>query len=56
MPVGPVDPGDETGPVPAGQQRPVVIGIGGSTIPMIIMFFAGQRYFVEGIVTQGGKG
>jgi multiple sugar transport system permease protein len=27
-----------------------------STIPMIILFFLGQRYFVEGIVTTGRKG
>ncbi len=27
-----------------------------ATIPMIIVFFIGQRYFVEGIATQGRKG
>jgi multiple sugar transport system permease protein len=27
-----------------------------STLPMIVMFFLGQRYFVEGIATQGRKG
>jgi multiple sugar transport system permease protein len=27
-----------------------------STLPMIIIFFLGQRYFVEGIATQGRKG
>jgi multiple sugar transport system permease protein len=27
-----------------------------ATIPMIIVFFLGQRYFVEGIATQGRKG
>jgi multiple sugar transport system permease protein len=27
-----------------------------STIPMILVFFAGQRYFVEGIATEGRKG
>jgi multiple sugar transport system permease protein len=27
-----------------------------ATIPMIIIFFLGQRYFVEGIATQGRKG
>jgi multiple sugar transport system permease protein len=27
-----------------------------ATVPMIIIFFLGQRYFVEGIATQGRKG
>jgi len=27
-----------------------------ATIPMIVIFLAGQRYFVEGIATQGRKG
>jgi multiple sugar transport system permease protein len=27
-----------------------------STVPMILVFFAGQRYFVEGIATEGRKG
>jgi multiple sugar transport system permease protein len=27
-----------------------------TTIPMIIVFFLGQRYFVQGIATQGRKG
>ena len=27
-----------------------------ATLPMIIIFFLGQRYFVEGIATQGRKG
>jgi multiple sugar transport system permease protein len=26
------------------------------TLPMIIVFFLGQRYFVEGIATTGRKG
>jgi len=26
------------------------------TVPMIIMFFLGQRYFLEGIATIGSKG
>ena len=26
------------------------------TVPMIIIFFLGQRYFVEGIATTGSKG
>jgi multiple sugar transport system permease protein len=27
-----------------------------STLPMLVVFFLGQRYFVEGIATQGRKG
>ena len=27
-----------------------------STVPMIIAFFLGQRYFVQGIATTGHKG
>ena len=27
-----------------------------ATVPMIIVFFLGQRYFIEGIATQGRKG
>lgn len=27
-----------------------------TTIPMIIVFFLGQRYLVQGIATQGRKG
>jgi multiple sugar transport system permease protein len=27
-----------------------------STVPMIIAFFRGQRYFVQGIATTGRKG
>jgi multiple sugar transport system permease protein len=27
-----------------------------STLPMIVIFFLGQRYFIEGIATQGRKG
>jgi multiple sugar transport system permease protein len=26
------------------------------TLPMIVIFFLGQRYFVEGIATTGRKG
>ena len=26
------------------------------TIPMIIIFFLGQRYFIEGLTTTGMKG
>jgi multiple sugar transport system permease protein len=26
------------------------------TLPMIVVFFLGQRYFVEGIATTGRKG
>jgi multiple sugar transport system permease protein len=27
-----------------------------ATVPMIIIFFLGQRYFIEGLATQGRKG
>ncbi len=27
-----------------------------STLPMILIFFLGQRYFIEGITLQGRKG
>jgi multiple sugar transport system permease protein len=27
-----------------------------TTLPMVILFFLGQRYFVEGIATTGSKG
>ena len=40
----------------SGQYQLIVAGLVISTIPMIIVFFVGQRYFVEGIVTQGSKG
>lgn len=39
-----------------GQYQLIIAGLVISTVPMIIVFFIGQRYFVEGIVTQGGKG
>lgn len=39
-----------------GQWQWIIAGMVLSTIPMIIVFFVGQRYFVEGIATQGGKG
>ena len=40
----------------SGQYQLIIAGLVISTIPMIIVFFVGQRYFVEGIVTQGSKG
>ena len=27
-----------------------------ATLPLILLFFLGQRYFMEGIATQGRKG
>jgi len=27
-----------------------------ATVPMILLFFAGQRHFVQGIATTGSKG
>ena len=43
------------GPSPGNWQY-IIAGMVISTVPMIIVFFLGQRYFVEGIATQGGKG
>jgi multiple sugar transport system permease protein len=39
-----------------GDYQIVMAGLVLATIPMIIIFFLGQRYFVEGIATQGRKG
>jgi multiple sugar transport system permease protein len=38
-----------------GDYQVIVAGTVLATIPMIIVFFLGQRYFVEGIATQGRK-
>jgi ABC-type glycerol-3-phosphate transport system permease component len=54
-------------PRPQGHPRPVRAGRRGqwevvlaasviATVPMLIIFFLGQRYFVEGIATIGRKG
>lgn len=39
-----------------GDYQVVIAGTVLATLPMIIVFFLGQRYFVEGIATQGRKG
>lgn len=39
-----------------GQWQLIITGMVISTVPMIIVFFLGQRYFIQGIATQGGKG
>jgi multiple sugar transport system permease protein len=39
-----------------GDYQVVIAGTVLATLPMIIIFFLGQRYFVEGIATQGRKG
>jgi multiple sugar transport system permease protein len=39
-----------------GDYQVVIAGAVLATLPMIIIFFLGQRYFVEGIATQGRKG
>jgi multiple sugar transport system permease protein len=39
-----------------GDYQIVIAGTVLATIPMIIIFFLGQRYFMEGIATQGRKG
>jgi multiple sugar transport system permease protein len=39
-----------------GDYQIIIAGTVLATLPMIIIFFLGQRYFVEGIATQGRKG
>jgi multiple sugar transport system permease protein len=39
-----------------GDYQVILAGTILATLPMIIIFFLGQRYFVEGIATQGRKG
>jgi multiple sugar transport system permease protein len=39
-----------------GDYQVVIAGTVLATLPMILVFFLGQRYFVEGIATQGRKG
>jgi multiple sugar transport system permease protein len=39
-----------------GNWQYIIAGMVLATLPMIIVFFIGQRYFVEGIATQGAKG
>jgi len=39
-----------------GDYQIVIAGTVLATVPMIIIFFLGQRYFIEGIATQGRKG
>ncbi len=40
----------------SGDYQLVVAAMVISTLPMIVIFFLGQRYFIEGIATQGRKG
>ena len=49
---------DLYGPSAGGQgdYQKIMAGLVISVLPMIIIFFLGQRYFVEGIATQGRKG
>lgn len=39
-----------------GQWQLIIAAMVIATVPMLIVFFLGQRYFVEGIATQGRKG
>lgn len=39
-----------------GDYQVVLAALVIATVPMIILFLAGQRYFIEGIATQGRKG
>ena len=49
---------DLYGPSAGGQgdYQVILAGTVLATLPMIIVFFIGQRYFIEGIATQGRKG
>jgi multiple sugar transport system permease protein len=49
---------DQYGPSAGGQgdYQLIMAGLVISVLPMLIIFFLGQRYFVEGIATQGRKG
>ena len=45
-------------PSVGGERNYELLAVGGVivTIPMIIIFFIGQRYFMEGIATTGSTG
>ncbi len=47
---------DQFGPGGESQWEVVVTASVITTVPMILLFFAGQRYFVQGISTTGSKG
>ncbi|MFD6141769.1 carbohydrate ABC transporter permease [Promicromonospora sp. NPDC060271] len=47
---------DQFGPGGESQWEVVVTASVITTVPMILLFFAGQRYFVQGIATTGSKG
>jgi multiple sugar transport system permease protein len=47
---------DQFGQGGEGQWEVVLAASAIATLPMLIIFFLGQRYFVEGIATTGRKG
>lgn len=47
---------DQFGQGGEGQWEVVLAASVIATVPMLIIFFLGQRYFVEGIATTGRKG
>lgn len=47
---------DQFGPGGESQWEVVVTASVITTVPMILLFFLGQRYFVQGIATTGNKG
>jgi multiple sugar transport system permease protein len=47
---------DQFGPGGESQWEVVVTASVITTVPMILLFFAGQRYFVQGFATTGSKG
>ncbi len=47
---------DQFGQGGEGQWEVVLAASVIATVPMLVIFFLGQRYFVEGIATTGRKG
>ncbi|MEV6495264.1 carbohydrate ABC transporter permease, partial [Actinoplanes sp. NPDC051633] len=47
---------DQFGQAGESQWEVVLAGAVLTTVPMIIAFFLCQRYFIEGVKTQGTKG
>jgi multiple sugar transport system permease protein len=47
---------DQFGPGGESQWEVVVTASVITTLPMILLFFLGQRHFVEGVATTGSKG
>jgi multiple sugar transport system permease protein len=52
----PKETGDQFGQGGEGQWEVVLAASVVATVPVLVIFFLGQRYFVEGIATTGRKG